>query len=389
MPPRKAAASAAATKATTKKSEPQKSSTTKGVNGISKKKSPTPAKATSKAAASKTELPNGTKSTKTSTSNKPTAKTTAARSRSTSKAPEPTKQVKQTSPSPKIQATKSRVRKVSSEAAVSKKGKNEGTAVKATNGRKRKLDDATDGPATTAGKKGKPAKAKAVINTAPTQVLHVFNFGTGDTGGELGLGPDVRTVKRPRLNSHLPANQVGVVQVACGGMHCAALTNQNRIYTWGVNDHGALGRDTEWEGGMKDMDGDDTDSDDAEMNPLESIPTPIDNSWFTEGTVFTQVACSDSSTFAVTDEGLVWGWGTFKVSYSGFLQLYSLTNPRAVKGSLAFPLLTSSKQNPFSSAISKTSPKSFAEEITSLPSMQRAPSSPGAVARRISSAAAS
>jgi regulator of chromosome condensation len=34
---------------------------------------------------------------------------------------------------------------------------------------------------------------------------------------------------------------------------------------------------------------------------------------FPEGTVFTQLAAGDSMTFALTDEGLVYGWGTFRV----------------------------------------------------------------------------
>lgn len=182
-----------------------------------------------------------------------------------------------------------------------------------TTAKKRKAEDAA--PSTAAAKKPRTVKSKVAINDPPTQRLHVFNFGTGDTGGELGLGPDVRIVKRPRLNPLLPAESVGIVQVACGGMHCAALSHDNRIYTWGVNDHGALGRDTKWEGGMRDLDGSesDEDSDEAEMNPYESKPTPIDEKCFPEGTVFTQLTCCDSSTFALTNEGLVYGWGTFKV----------------------------------------------------------------------------
>ena len=35
-----------------------------------------------------------------------------------------------------------------------------------------------------------------------------------------------------------------VLQVACGGMHTVALTEGNLIFSWGVNDEGALGRET-------------------------------------------------------------------------------------------------------------------------------------------------
>lgn len=35
-----------------------------------------------------------------------------------------------------------------------------------------------------------------------------------------------------------------VLQIACGGMHTVALTADHQIFSWGVNDEGALGRET-------------------------------------------------------------------------------------------------------------------------------------------------
>ena len=63
--------------------------------------------------------------------------------------------------------------------------------------------------------------------------------------GELGLGPTSkdRNVKRPRLNVHL-SGDIKIVDVAVGGMHVAALDEEGRVWTWGVNDQGSLGRDT-------------------------------------------------------------------------------------------------------------------------------------------------
>ncbi|RAK84264.1 Ran exchange factor Prp20/Pim1, partial [Aspergillus costaricaensis CBS 115574] len=161
-------------------------------------------------------------------------------------------------------------------------------------------------------------KPKVVINHAPTTRLNVYVCGEGSSG-ELGLGSakNAVDVKRPRLNANLPADRVGVVQVAVGGMHCVALTYDNKILTWGVNDQGALGRDTTWDGGYKDIDKADNESDsdsddDIALNPHESTPTAIPSEAFPKDTVFVEVAAGDSSSFALTDDGQVYGWGTFR-----------------------------------------------------------------------------
>lgn len=61
-------------------------------------------------------------------------------------------------------------------------------------------------------------------------------------------------------------------------------------------------------------DSDSEDGDDAGLNPRESTPTAIPSDKFPEDTVFVQVAAGDSISFALTDDGQVWGWGTFRVS---------------------------------------------------------------------------
>ncbi|KAF1812923.1 RCC1/BLIP-II [Eremomyces bilateralis CBS 781.70] len=164
-------------------------------------------------------------------------------------------------------------------------------------------------------KKAKAPATLPVINQAPTDRLNVFVFGEG-SAGELGLGTakNAIDVKRPRLNPLLPADQIGIVLVASGGMHNVALTHDNRILTWGVNDQGALGRDTAWEGGLRDIDAEDSDSDDEDsgLNPRESTPTAVSAKHFPEGTNFVQVAAGDSVSFALTDNGQVYGWGTFR-----------------------------------------------------------------------------
>lgn len=120
-------------------------------------------------------------------------------------------------------------------------------------------------------------------------------------------------VKRPRYNPLLK----GVTQVAVGGMHCVALTDDQRILTWGVSDGGSLGRDTSsYEAPAKDMDADsvDEDDDDVVLNPVESTPTAISTD-FLGGRKVAQVIASDSASFVLTEDGYVYGWGSFIVSY--------------------------------------------------------------------------
>ncbi|TVY87380.1 Protein pim1 [Lachnellula willkommii] len=159
----------------------------------------------------------------------------------------------------------------------------------------------------------KPKKELPHINDPPTQVLDVYVFGE-NSAGELGIGTgteqEVSNVKRPRLNRRLAANEVGVVQIAAGGMHCVALTRDNKILTWGVNDQGALGRKTE----KANANADDSDDEDLVLNASEAEPREVDLSYFPEGTKFSHVVAADSTSFVVTTTGLVYGWGTFRAN---------------------------------------------------------------------------
>jgi regulator of chromosome condensation len=143
------------------------------------------------------------------------------------------------------------------------------------------------------------------------------------------------------LNQLLSSKDVGVVQIAVGGMHCAALTHDHKILTWGVNDQGALGRHT-GDGPMKDMkadDASDSDSDDDDedsgLNPDEATPREVDPKHFPAETKFVSLHAGDSSTFALTTTGLVYGWGTFRVSPPFSNMAAMLTTSRAMMVSLA------------------------------------------------------
>jgi regulator of chromosome condensation len=149
-------------------------------------------------------------------------------------------------------------------------------------------------------------------------------FGT-NSGGELGLGDASKkmAISSPICNPKLSAETVGVVHIAIGGVHSAALTYDNQILTWGSNDDGILGRDTKQKTKMtsidstsdtgEDEDDDDEEDDEVELNLKEASPLPVDPSHFPTGTVFTQLVATDSATFVLTEEGQVYGWGTFRV----------------------------------------------------------------------------
>lgn len=103
-------------------------------------------------------------------------------------------------------------------------------------------------------------------------------------------------------------------------MHTVALSAKNQIITWGVNNSKALGRNTDWEGGLRDVDAKSADEDEEGLNPLESTPMEIPARHFLPGSRFSQVAAGDNCSFVLIDTGLVYGWGSFRVSRSSSYQ---------------------------------------------------------------------
>ncbi|RAQ41190.1 pheromone response protein [Aspergillus flavus] len=198
--------------------------------------------------------------------------------------------------------------------------------------RKRNVDVVQDERPEPLRKEPKRRKEQPLLqNHVPTQLLDVYVFGT-NCYGELGLGDLTKKSElvRPVLNQKLAADSVGVVHVTVGGVHSAALTHDNRILTWGVNDESTLGRDTKQEkkkgetgqDGANNVNGEteseqESDADDITLNLNEATPSPVNPSLFPKGTVFAQLAASDSATFALTTDGLVYGWGTFRGANGG------------------------------------------------------------------------
>ncbi|KAH7974951.1 hypothetical protein HPB49_021957 [Dermacentor silvarum] len=115
---------------------------------------------------------------------------------------------------------------------------------------------------------------------------HVYTVGQGDVG-QLGLGPDVMEVARPALVADLK----DVVDVVAGGMHTLCLTADGKVWSFGCNDEGALGRQT------SSLDG-------SETTPgIVELPEPV-----------AQLTAGDSHSAALTVSGKVYLWGNFRDS---------------------------------------------------------------------------
>ncbi|CAI5663300.1 regulator of chromosome condensation isoform X2 [Oreochromis niloticus] len=126
-------------------------------------------------------------------------------------------------------------------------------------------------------------KVKVSHRSHSKEAGQVLVLGQGDVG-QLGLGEDVIERKKPALLS-LPEK---IVQVTAGGMHTVCLSETGNIYTFGCNDEGALGRDTSEEGS-------------------EMIPGKV-----TLNEKVVQVSAGDSHTAALTEDGSVYIWGSFR-----------------------------------------------------------------------------
>ncbi|TPX51738.1 hypothetical protein SeLEV6574_g00126 [Synchytrium endobioticum] len=133
------------------------------------------------------------------------------------------------------------------------------------------------------------AKIQKVYCLIPSTVGQVFIVGNNDCG-QLGLGPDAAERRKPALikyfNDKLP------VQVEAGGLHNMVLTADGKLHSWGCNDQFALGRTSQSDGPN-----------------FESIPAPVA---LPDHIIIAKVACGDSSTAALTQDGFVYSWGTFR-----------------------------------------------------------------------------
>ncbi|KAJ3822092.1 regulator of chromosome condensation 1/beta-lactamase-inhibitor protein II, partial [Lentinula raphanica] len=144
--------------------------------------------------------------------------------------------------------------------------------------------------------------------------LQLFTWGTNNNG-LLGLGVDAAEYARPKL--HLwaknqmseggfgPEPGAGLVSVAAGGMHTLLLDEKGTVWSAGVNDDAALGRITE---SVPDANNADSYLDEDELSShFHPVQALID-----EGFRAVQIAAGDNVGAAVSDQGDLRVWGTFR-----------------------------------------------------------------------------
>ncbi|SDA01258.1 BZ3500_MvSof-1268-A1-R1_Chr10-1g02543 [Microbotryum saponariae] len=137
----------------------------------------------------------------------------------------------------------------------------------------------------------------------------VFVFGNGDFGQHgLGIENGMMEIVRPRLHATIEkmiavdggqAWKRGVASLECGGMHTLCVDGEGKIWSWGINDNAALGRVT---AGLE-----------QESEELETQPLVVENLDYSRFKAV-KVAAGDSVSLAVSENGELRCWGSFRYS---------------------------------------------------------------------------
>ncbi|XP_052742751.1 regulator of chromosome condensation [Bicyclus anynana] len=125
------------------------------------------------------------------------------------------------------------------------------------------------------------------IPSAPKKRGSVLTCGQGDVG-QLGLGEDVMETTEFR---HVAGLGNKIVDAHAGGMHTIALDCDGKVWTFGCNDEGALGRPT-------------SNEKDEGTPKAVALPQPA-----------VAIAAGDSHSAALLDNGDVYAWGAFRDSH--------------------------------------------------------------------------
>lgn len=137
------------------------------------------------------------------------------------------------------------------------------------------------------------ASSKKIVKKADEEFrgeqppCEVYVVGSGECE-QLGLGDGALERKKPSLLAKAGFDRIAVLKVAVGGLHSMVCSVDGRVYSWGCNDDGALGRSGE-----------------------ENLPKLV-TELADRGVRITAITCGDCHSCALSDAGNVWGWGSYK-----------------------------------------------------------------------------
>ncbi|CAE6441834.1 unnamed protein product [Rhizoctonia solani] len=181
---------------------------------------------------------------------------------------------------------------------------------------------------TSSRRRGQPPRPKApgeTLNSVPAIPEHprpayqILIFGNGDSS-QFGMGPDATgEYPRPKMQKFfktasdegkLGGEGAGVEMLAAGGLHTLAIDEAGKVWTWGTNDDGALGRMVE---GPDPEDPTKTiDSDVAESTPTV-LKTLVDEQFRA-----ISVAAGNNVSIALGTNGQLRAWGSFRSNEGAF-----------------------------------------------------------------------
>ncbi|KAL0949294.1 hypothetical protein HGRIS_009372 [Hohenbuehelia grisea] len=146
--------------------------------------------------------------------------------------------------------------------------------------------------------------------------LLLWAWGAGNFG-QFGMGPSIlNELDKPRRNAWVEEkieegafgeDGAGIESIAAGGMHTIFVDEKGTVWTCGVNDDAALGRDT------RDIPDPDKPGSFIGIDELTSIPHSL-QPLIDENFRAVKVAAGDSISAAVSDEGELRVWGTFRAN---------------------------------------------------------------------------
>lgn len=144
-----------------------------------------------------------------------------------------------------------------------------------------------------------PPNPPSDLSLPPSPIYRLFQFGSAECDQFEIPNDDSFESRRPIEQTYFISSQISIHQISCGALHTLLLTTTGKIYSWGCNDDGALGRSTK--------------ESESNVSSKESYPglvpleTPID-----------MISAGDSHSVACNSKnGVVYLWGVYRNTIGG------------------------------------------------------------------------